>query len=124
MGEPPPSPPQHSREYISSKITPIEQTFYLVTEQTLQDYAHAGYLSNLFLTIFGVCTGGFLSCWVAQATSALSQEVLAAVSTAKYGLLAFGLIFLALSLVFLWRGRQLRLSILKLPPPGLPLRSK
>lgn len=124
MDEPPAAPPLQSHEYIVSKITPIQQTFYLVTEETLQAYASAGYLSNLFLTIFGVCVGGFLSCWVAQLTSAFTKEVQMAVTTAKYGLLVFGLIFLSLSLVFMWRGRQLRLSIFKLPSTSIPVHSK
>ncbi len=118
----PPTPPLQDRGLIVLNITPIEQTFYLVTQETLDAYANTGNFSNLFLTIFGICAGGFLTCWVAERTSAVAKEVQMAVATVKFGLLVFGAIFLILSLYFVIRTRKLRSSIFKLPPTSIPVK--
>lgn len=119
MGTPPDTPPPDYRELIVSNIAPIAQTFYLVTQETLDAYASAGFLSNLFLTLFGICTGGFLTCWVAEKTSLLTREVRIALATTKYGRITFGTIFLILSVHFLMKRRKIHSSIFKLPPPEI-----
>ncbi len=119
MGTQPPSPPHNRRELIVSKITPISPTHYLVTQETLDAYASAGFLSSLFLTIFGVCTGGFLTCWVAEKTSALTREVQIAIATAKYRLITFGAVFVFQSVHFLVKRRKIHSSIFKLSPPEI-----
>ncbi len=119
MATPPPAPSLERRQLIVSTIAPIEQTFYLVTKETLDAYASAGFFANLFPMVFRACAGGFVSGWVGEATSAIANEVKMVVSTAKYGLFIFAIIFLGPRVVFVIRRRNLRSWIFKLSPPEI-----
>lgn len=82
-------------ELITSNILPRQTDYHLVTIDQINAYSVVGYLATLYLTIFGVCAGGWYSSWIALKQNGLSLEFMATLNaTGKFS--SWGTVFFLL----------------------------
>ena len=103
---------------VSSIIRPRQTDYHLVTLDQINAYSITGYLATLYLTVFGICAGGWYSSWIALKQNGLSPEFMATLNaTSKFSFWG-AVFFLLLSIVhIIWQQLFIKknMFITKLP---------
>jgi hypothetical protein len=93
---------------VTATIKPIQQTYHLVTEETLSSIKEKSIVADLLMLVTSLLFGAFFSVLITiNASVGLVQETKASLEIYRWVFLVFGFLFLIMTVVTICKGNSI-----------------
>jgi hypothetical protein len=97
---------------VTATIKPKQQTYHLVTEETLSSIKEKSTVSDLLMLVTSLLFGAFFSVLITiNASVALPDATKTSLGIYLWVFLGFGLLFLIMTIVTIWKGNSIINSV-------------